>query len=178
MKKAQPKTKANSFAGRRGSKSGMSQRAKNVKKKDYVYCSECGKVVLKESLVKHVRDVHELSNKKQCHICHKVLSGPFSLKEHVSVIHFDQRAKFECPHCSKRFAHLSNMNRHIRLVHNKMVVTHKYVNCEVCGKVVQSTSLKKHMASVHENRKDFKCEYCDKSFAQRYTLKVWVIIGS
>lgn len=97
-------------------------------------------MVLKESLVKHVRDVHELSNKKKCHICNKVLSGPFSLKEHITVIHFEQRQKFECPHCHQMFAHLSNMNRHIRLVHERMVVTNEYVDCPVCGKVVQKAS--------------------------------------
>ena len=58
------------------------------------------------------------------------------------------------------------MNRHIRLVHQKMVVTHKYVNCGLCNKIVQSTSLKKHMASVHEQRRDFECGFCEKSFAQ------------
>lgn len=63
------------------------------------------------------------------------------------------------------------MNRHIRLIHNKMVVTHKYVNCAICKKVVQSTSLKKHMSTIHDQRRDFKCSYCDKRFAQSYTLK-------
>jgi len=44
-------------------------------------------VVLKESLTKHMRDVHQKTNKRQCHICCKVLSGPFSLKEHISAVH-------------------------------------------------------------------------------------------
>jgi len=127
-------------------------------------------VILKESISKHYKDVHEKSNKRQCDICSKVLSGPFSLKEHISAVH-NKQTKHECPHCKKMFAHFSNMNRHIRLIHDKMVVTHKYVNCPVCQKVVQSTSLKKHMAAIHEQRRDFKCLYCEKRFAQSYTLK-------
>ena len=44
-------------------------------------------VVLKESLTKHERDVHEKTNKRKCDICSKVLSGSFSLKEHISAVH-------------------------------------------------------------------------------------------
>lgn len=63
------------------------------------------------------------------------------------------------------------MSRHVRLVHQKMVVTHKYVNCNICNKIVQATSLKKHMVSVHERRRDFECAFCQKSFAQAYSLR-------
>ena len=99
-----------------------------------------------------------------------MLSGKFSLKEHISAVH-NKVARHTCPTCKKTFAHFSNMNRHIRLVHDKMLVTHKYVNCPTCFKVVQSTSLKKHMSAIHELRKDFVCNYCEKGFAQSYTLK-------
>jgi len=95
-----------------------------------------------------------------------MLSGPFSLKEHISAVHNLNKRLHACPHCGKQFAHTSNMNRHVRLVHQKLVVSHRYVNCPVCQKVVQATSLKKHVSAVHERRKDFKCAYCDKSFAQ------------
>lgn len=117
-----------------------------------------------------MKDVHEKSNKRKCDLCGKILSGPFSLKEHISAVH-NKQTKHKCSQCGKMFAHFSNMNRHIRLIHDKMVVTHKYVNCSVCQKVVQSTSLKKHMAAIHEQRRDFQCLYCEKSFAQSYTLK-------
>ncbi len=190
MHQPQPRTLPGVFEGRRGSKGGggefprlpkheedeaesvgqKNMKKRKSKKKNYVYCGECGKVVLKESLMKHMRDVHELSNKKQCNVCGKTLSGPFSLKEHVNAVH-NKQTRHCCSQCGKQFAHFSNMNRHIRLMHNKMVVTHRYVDCPVCGKVVQSTSLKKHLSTIHERRRDFKCSYCEKSFAQSYTLK-------
>lgn len=100
MDEAQPVTLPDVFEGRRGSKGGekpsnspesKSSNSQNKnKRKNYVYCGECGKVVLKESLTKHMRDVHELSNKRKCQICGKMLSGPFSLKEHVSAVHNKQ----------------------------------------------------------------------------------------
>lgn len=82
--------------------------------------------------------------------------------------------KHKCPHCQKGFSHFSNMNRHIRLVHEKLVITNKYVNCPTCQKCVQASSLKKHIRTIHENVKDFICEFCHQGFTQKYTLKVLV----
>ena len=78
--------------------------------KNYVKCDECGKTVLKDSLMKHIQDVHDKSNKVQCPICQKSLAGPFSLKEHIKAIH-DKVMSHQCPDCHKGFSHLSNMNR-------------------------------------------------------------------
>lgn len=126
MGQATPQTLPDMFEGRRGSKGGDykgdPKKLTMRRKKNYVYCGECGKVVLKESLTKHLRDVHEKSNKRRCTICNKLLSGPFSLKEHISAVH-NKVARHKCPQCEKVFAHFSNMNRHIRLVHEKMVVS-------------------------------------------------------
>lgn len=141
-----------------------------LRKSNLVECGICHKVVLKESLIKHIKDIHELSNKRQCPICMKVLSGQFSLKEHISAIH-TKECLHKCNTCGKTFAHFSNLNRHIRLIHKKTVVAHKYVNCPLCNKIVQSSNLKKHQATIHDLRKDFKCQYCGKGFAQSYTLK-------
>lgn len=64
------------------------------------------------------------------------------------------------------------MNRHVRLIHQKQVITNKYVNCSVCQKCVQATSLKKHMKAIHEKAKEHVCSFCEKGFSQSYTLKV------
>lgn len=140
------------------------------KKRNYVVCSICEKVVLKESLSKHIQDIHEKSNKMKCEICSKILAGPFSLKEHITAIH-DKIMKHQCSHCLKQFSHFSNMNRHIRLIHEKLVVKNKYVNCPTCQKCVQATSLKKHIRTIHEGQKDHKCKFCGKGFTQSFTLK-------
>ena len=143
---------------------------KSVKKKNYVQCEECDKTILKDSLLKHIQDVHDKSNKVQCSICDKFLAGPFSLKEHIKAIH-DKIMTHHCPECQKGFSHLSNMNRHIRLVHQNMVVSSKYVNCHICQKVVKDTSLKKHIKAIHERTREHVCSYCNKAFSQRFTLK-------
>ncbi len=150
----EPATLPDVFEGRRGSKGGdmgtssdggSGESKRSGRDKNYVYCAVCGKVVLKESLTKHTRDVHEKSNKVDCKICGKTLSGAFSLREHVSAVH-ERRARHKCPHCDRMFARFSNMNRHVRLMHGRTVVTQKYVNCALCDKIVQASSLKKHIA--------------------------------
>lgn len=96
MNVAEPATLPDVFEGRRGSKGGDLRNGEDssggTKRRDrsYVYCGMCGKVVLKESLNKHVRDVHHKSNKVKCELCNKVLSGTFSLKEHVNAVHKKQ----------------------------------------------------------------------------------------
>ena len=50
------------------------------KKRIYVKCNKCDKIVLKESLTKHIQDIHDQTNKLKCHLCDKILSGTFSLK--------------------------------------------------------------------------------------------------
>ena len=40
----------------------------------------------------------------------------------------------------------------------------KHYTCETCGKSFsEAVSLKKHITTVHEGHKDYKCEFCDKS---------------
>ena len=47
-----------------------------------------------------------------------------------------------------------------------------YYKCESCGKSFsQTTNLKRHITSVHEDPKDYKCKSCDKSFSQEHRLK-------
>ena len=100
----------------------------------------------------------------------------FSLKEHITAIH-EKIMKHQCPNCLKQFSHFSNMNRHIRLIHEKLVVKSKYVNCPTCQKCVQATSLKKHIRTIHEKAKDHLCSYCHKGFTQSFTLKVIININ-
>ena len=92
-------------------------------------------------------------------------------KEHIKAIH-EKLMKHQCVHCGKVFSHFSNLNRHIRLIHEKLVIATNYVNCPQCQNIVQATSLKKHIKSIHEKARDHVCEFCCKRFSQSYTLKV------
>ena len=49
----------------------------------------------------------------------------------------------------------------------------KSFKCKLCNITIKNDrwKLKRHMKTVHENRKDYQCEQCGKSYAQKDTLK-------
>ena len=60
--------------------------------------------------------------------------------------------------------------------HIKMVHEEKKpFKCELCDKsFFQKVDRKKHVESIHEGKKPFKCELCDKSFSQKGSRKIHV----
>ena len=47
----------------------------------------------------------------------------------------------------------------------------KPLKCEICDySCSRNTSLKKHVASVHDGKKPFKCEICDDQFELKHEL--------
>ena len=48
----------------------------------------------------------------------------------------------------------------------------KEFKCDFCDKsFLQSISLKSHIHTIHEGHKDYKCESCGKSFSESRRLK-------
>ena len=51
----------------------------------------------------------------------------------------------------------------------------KTFKCETCDKsFARKTHLEKHMSSVHEGKKPCKCDICETNFADKYRLKMYV----
>lgn len=71
---------------------------------------------------------------------------------------------FACPQCDATFRRRSDMNRHIRVVHEKR----RPFECPKCNnKFGEKSNMIKHVRMVHENIRTFKCKYCDAAFGQR-----------
>ena len=54
-----------------------------------------------------------------CNICHKTFGMKSDLNRHVKSVH-DKIKDFNCDQCDKAFGQNGNLNRHIMIVHSKI----------------------------------------------------------
>ena len=70
----------------------------------------------------------------------------------------------ECVECGITFKRRSNLNSHIRTIHNQQ---YPHI-CSICGKGVNCKQiLRGHMADKHGFEKDYKCQFCNQEFAYK-----------
>ena len=83
----------------------------------------------------------------------------------------NQGIKVRCIYCSKCFSHPSDMEIHIKTVHEG-VNDNKCHECHKCGKVFGHLSnLNTHIKFAHnQKQKAYKCEKCDKSYSSKRNL--------
>jgi len=75
----------------------------------------------------------------------------------------------ECHYCNKRFSVKTSLKNHIARHENRKEYTCSYAGC---GKAfTELGTLKRHVGTVHENRRDFPCLDCGKCFYDKSTLK-------
>ena len=91
------------------------------------------------------------------------------MNKHIRSIHEDLKLH-KCDRCKKSFGHKYAVKKHIREVHNKDLTIERYF-CKVCGKTfTNKKSEKEHYIAIHEGRKYFQCDSCEKSFAIKQNL--------
>lgn len=74
----------------------------------------------------------------------------------------------ECPHCSKTFSLRTNLTRHVKRLHGKvMSEVNKPLTCGTCGmKCRDNYQLKTHERS-HLKEKPFECSLCNYKSSRR-----------
>ena len=102
-----------------------------------VCCLRCGKIVEKNSLAAHVRNVHVNTEKIQCNVC-GVRVKRKSLKSH-QLIHSKNR-KVRCDICGSQMLKLS-LKKHMTDVHSN----DNHVSCQFCGSIMLRSSLMNHV---------------------------------
>uniref|UniRef100_A0A6A7FR42 Zinc finger protein 624 n=1 Tax=Hirondellea gigas TaxID=1518452 RepID=A0A6A7FR42_9CRUS len=127
-------------------------------------CPLCSKVLLKSSLVQHMR-IHSGERPFKCHMCSKTFRVKCNLEAHMFVHSGKRDRPFKCTICQNSFGRQKDLEAHIRSHKNIRPFT-----CNECGKAfLYKNNLAMHMKQ-HFGEKEHKCSHCDKAFYRRYNL--------
>ena len=122
----------------------------------------CGKQFLRNSsLYTHVKTIHE-GIRFKCNVCKRDFSSKQMAVTHEFNVHGEgENTVRKCETCGEEFRYFSNLNRHIKKIHQSPVM----VKFTICSKeFTVNRTLKLHMESVHE-KKRYACDFCNKTFA-------------
>ena len=130
-------------------------------------CYTCGfKTGLKDELSKHIQDVHD--GKNSCSICGKHFSAASKLKDHVTVVHEEQKL-FQCSICDFKSGFKQSMKFHTNGRHEGLDVdiiylgdkNHKCYNCDF--KTGLKKELENHIHEVHNRKKNSTNKHASES---------------
>ena len=106
--------------------------------------------------------------KLSCEICKRQFSTTNGLKNH-KLIHYNR--PFNCFNCGLQFLGLKRFSEHMR--------RYRSVNCNICGKNIQSKNFSRHYKScaikkeeVKPKREEFSCNFCDFKSMHKRNLKL------
>lgn len=113
-------------------------------------------------------DIHAKTHKKiPCMICKKVCLTGLRLLSHMRNMHSDRPKNLPCDMCHKMFA-----TRNSLWVHKKTIHRDKWdLLCSQCGYGTNSKEMfEEHLQKAGENHAGFKCDACDKEYANQQNL--------
>ena len=137
-----------------------------------IQCNICDKVFTTEkSLRLHVNAIHEEQDQKDMLTC-KFCSKQFfrhrksDLRKHVRNVH-EGKKDYECNICGKLSAYRSELNRHMKEIHDSSQDVHegqKSYNCLICSKSFsRRRNLSRHIKTC---KKSHHCYQCNELFYQ------------
>jgi KRAB domain-containing zinc finger protein len=104
---------------------------KTIYEIDQIYqCNSCDfSTTRKDSLNRHIIEVHEKIRAHICELCGKRFSQAKSLRRHINSIH-TQKEKYACLHCDSFFFREDNFQRHVQTIMNwkswRLAIKNKY----------------------------------------------------
>lgn len=130
-------------------------------------CDKCGKVFKSKFANKlHVKTFHEKSFTFRCPTCMKGFNQRRHYIGHLASHHTILKEK--CDICPAVFAYKSNLQEHVKSIHQGVVY-----NCPVDSCSAQFTSasaLRDHRRAIHRQQR-LICPTCNKSFKWRSSLR-------
>ena len=134
-----------------------------------IQCSYCDKAFHKDSLNRHVKNIHGPAQTFLCQYCQKNFKNSDSLHDHQSRV-----CKF-VP-AVRRQSDYAIWNICICLSLLKIYILGDRAQCKFCGKWLHKRGLKRHMKDVHGNEvgtseNEYVCHLCERSFKTEQYLK-------
>ena len=103
----------------------------------------------------------------KCILCNLSYGQKSDLNKHIREVH-EKKNYFQCPQCSKRYATRYERKKHTELIHEKG----KSFKCSKCKMAFgREKDMKKHITEVHEEKKPFQCPMCEVYFIQKGSVK-------
>lgn len=134
-------------------------------KKQYK-CSACDELFPYEGAKRiHEAEVHSI-NLIKCTACTETFTSNHKRRKHELDKH-DIGLRRQCDICFKKFVDQTHLNAHISYYHADKIP------CPLCGKVLTSIGLKKHIAYTHHksDSKSYACEICNQVFRRKYHMQ-------
>ncbi|XP_030856082.1 zinc finger protein OZF-like [Strongylocentrotus purpuratus] len=129
-------------------------------------CIQCGHVVHRSQLAKHIR-MHTADRPFKCDVCKRAFRQKSNLIVHMRM--HTGELPFKCDFCDKAFRQKSILVTHVRTHTREMPY-----KCHLCPKAfTQKSNLVEHIR-VHTGEKPYRCPECDKAFAQKSNLVVHI----
>ncbi|XP_063632128.1 zinc finger protein 99-like [Cydia splendana] len=131
-------------------------------------CKECGKEFKsKNGRYLHVATMHKKEPTYQCGKCEAVFFTYAIRCRHRKEVHGEKR-EFACDHCDRSYDNRKSWREHNRRAHLK-ISKHK---CDICDRMFYlPCQLKEHM-TTHTGERNFRCEYCGKSYPRLRALRL------
>lgn len=118
-------------------------------------CRYCTKFVVKENYQEHVKQNHKLL---KCEICTRVFFNVITFQSHMKT---HDPPKYSCDICDQKYSIKGSLKKHILGIHLRKIPRSK---CEICGKVVNTSNLQRHIKAIHKKERDYFCDVCHKGF--------------
>ncbi|XP_061713727.1 zinc finger protein 391-like [Cydia pomonella] len=128
-------------------------------------CKACPKLFVSRGGRRRHFNVHHLGRKAKCDICN---GNYVHLDTHIKQVHKKDELRFACVTCGRRFVSRPVLDQHM-VTHAETI--DKPFKCDLCPKKYAfKQCLRDHIKRTHENKRNYQCEYCTKTFYARNEL--------